>query len=320
MSNILPIVAFVACTSAALLLPVPGCSSHAAKGDPSALEESALTAADGGGLARDQIVISQVYAGGGLPGAKRDHDFVELLNRTKNAIAIDGLSLQYADATSNFGSGDAGATIVPLTGTIGPGQYLLIALASGQPGQGDPLPTPELNGSVDLDSTAGKVALAKKTEPLGCGGLGAHCPTSMVIDLVGYGAVSEYEGTASVMPALDVGTAAIRKGEGCTDNDDNGADFTVAAPTPRNSSNPAADCSTSPPAKEAGTVPPVVDPPLGADQGGPDGGAKADAGAPPGGGSSSGCAVSHAGPPRLPWAALALAVLVPLRRRRRRCR
>lgn len=51
---------------------------------------------------------------------------------------------------------------------------------------------------------------------------------------MGYGAANEAEGGAPT-PALSSTTAALRAGNGCTDTNNNGADFTAAAPAPRNS-------------------------------------------------------------------------------------
>ena len=73
------------------------------------------------------IVISQIYGGGGNAGAPWQNDFVELYNRGASPVDIGGWSLQYAAAT---GSGwDFNRQ--PLGGTIAPGEYYLIALASG---------------------------------------------------------------------------------------------------------------------------------------------------------------------------------------------
>ncbi len=52
------------------------------------------------------IVISQVYGGGGNPVASYTHDFIELFNRGTSTVSLAGLSLQYASATGtgNFGT------------------------------------------------------------------------------------------------------------------------------------------------------------------------------------------------------------------------
>jgi uncharacterized protein len=52
------------------------------------------------------IVISQVYGGGGNTGAPYTHGFVEIFNRGDASASLSGLSLQYASATGtgNFGA------------------------------------------------------------------------------------------------------------------------------------------------------------------------------------------------------------------------
>ena len=46
-----------------------------------------------------QVVISQVYGGGGNSGATYTHDFIELFNRGTVAQDLTGWSVQYASAT-----------------------------------------------------------------------------------------------------------------------------------------------------------------------------------------------------------------------------
>ena len=45
-----------------------------------------------------QIVISQVYGGGGNSGATYTHDFIELFNRGTSAVSIAGWSIQYTSS------------------------------------------------------------------------------------------------------------------------------------------------------------------------------------------------------------------------------
>src|SRR3569833_4048591 len=49
--------------------------------------------------AAGQVVISQVYGGGGNAGATLTNDFVELHNNTDAPVSIDGWSVQYGSAT-----------------------------------------------------------------------------------------------------------------------------------------------------------------------------------------------------------------------------
>src|SRR5215213_9130738 len=70
--------------------------------------------------ASPDIVISQVYGGGGNSGATIKNDFVELFNRGTTAVNLSGWSVQYASS--------AGTTwaATPLGGTLAPGKYYLV--------------------------------------------------------------------------------------------------------------------------------------------------------------------------------------------------
>jgi uncharacterized protein YdeI (BOF family) len=187
----------------------------------------------------DDIVISQVYGGGGNSGATLKYDFVELYNRGSDPVSVDGWSLQY---TSPTGSGNFGATesqITPLPNlTMAPGTYLLIQGAQGTGGTAD-LPWPDVTDPTPLSmgGTAGKVVLVTSPDPLGCNGSSTPCdPTqlSLIKDLVGWGTANFYEGT-SAAPGTTNTTSVLRKSDGAQDTDDNGADFDTGSPLPRNS-------------------------------------------------------------------------------------
>ena len=171
------------------------------------------------------IVISQLYGAGGNPGATHQNDYVELYNRGTAAVDIRGWSLQYASAT---GSGwDFNRQ--PLGGTIAPGEYYLIALASGG-GDGVSLPAANITGGlINMSGTSGKIALVNSFDPL----IG-NCPTSdpHVMDFVGYGSADCREGTTTA-PSPGTTAAIFRAGGGATDTDRNGSDFAAAAPAPR---------------------------------------------------------------------------------------
>lgn len=267
-----------------------------------------------GAIKRGDVVISQVYTGGGAPGAVLNRDYVELFNRTQKTVSLDGLSLQYAENTEDFGS------VLELSGSIPPGGYFLIGLTQGAIGSA--IPAPDATGTIGLALANGKVALVPGTTALGCGGA-TRCESSKLIDLVGYGAVTDFEGNQSVLP-LEATKAALRKGDGCTDTNENRADFTVDTPAPRNSETTPAPCPVSPGPgqKDAGPTPPVVDPPLGEEP--PyDAGTPKDAGkvTPSGGSEASECSMGRAYG-KHPGAALALVLGVglALSARRRRAR
>ncbi|HEX9407861.1 MAG TPA: lamin tail domain-containing protein, partial [Thermoanaerobaculia bacterium] len=70
------------------------------------------------------IVISQVYGGGGNSSATFRNDFVEVFNRSGSAVSLTGYSIQYASAT---GTGTfASNGVVALSGTLAAGQYYLV--------------------------------------------------------------------------------------------------------------------------------------------------------------------------------------------------
>jgi predicted extracellular nuclease len=204
------------------------------------------------------VVISQAYGGGGNSGAPLEADFVELFNRTAAPVSLDGWSVQYASAsgTGNFANGK-----VNLSGTLAPGQYHLLRLAAGT-GGGAALPTPDTTGSVNLSGTAGKVALVRSDQGLACNGGSTPCDAgqqALIADLVGYGSANFFEGSAAA-PAPSNGTAVLRGRNGCTDGDDNAADFTVAAPAPRNSAAPLSPCGGDSTPTPTPTPTPTADP------------------------------------------------------------
>ncbi len=188
--------------------------------------------------AKSQIVISQVYGGGGNSGAPYTHDFVELFNRGTVSVDISAWSVQYASTAGTTWS----VTAIPAATTIAPGKYYLIKLAGGATGVA--LPTPDLDitaSPANLSGTNGKVALVNNTTALS----GATLTAGTYVDLVGYGTASAYEGSAAVA-TLSNTTSGIRLNGGCTDNNSNNTDFSTGAPSPRNSSTAANVCSTNP--------------------------------------------------------------------------
>lgn len=178
------------------------------------------------------VVISQVYGGGGNSGAPFTHDYVELFNRSAVPVNLAGWSVQYGTAS--------GATWqkTDLTGTIAPGQYLLIQQASGG-ANGVALPTSDVTGTITMAATAGKVALVNNT-----GLLSGACPLGPnTIDFVGYGSSANcVEGTGAA-PAPSGTVAIFRVGQGCGDTNQNALNFVTGMPAPRNTASPLGDCS-----------------------------------------------------------------------------
>ncbi len=189
------------------------------------------------------VVISQIYGGGGNTSATYKNDFVELHNVSSSAVSIAGYVLQYASSAAAFAAPSA-TNSVTLAGSIPAGGYYLVGLASnGTPGS--VLPTPDQsNTGLNLSATAGKVVLAADNSTAGI------TPTSAnTVDYVGFGtAASAFEGTG---PA-PIGTATgntfsfVRGNSGCTDTNQNSADFTTSSPpTARNSATAVFSCVTA---------------------------------------------------------------------------
>ena len=203
------------------------------------------------------LVVSRVYGAGGNTGATLNADYIELFNRGSAPASLDGLSLQYASATGTgaFGSATNTKTELPNV-TVPAGGYYLVQEASGA--NGAALPTPDLIDPtpISLAAAAGKVALVTGADTLGCNGGSIRCDagaTARIIDLVGFGTTNYFEGSGPA-PAPSTTTDDARKVAGCTDTDDNAADFTAVAPAPRNSSTPVSPCGGPPPGDAAPTV------------------------------------------------------------------
>lgn len=187
------------------------------------------------------VVISQVYGGNGNAFAS---DYVELFNAGASAVAIDGWSLQYGSATGTGNFASNGVTA--LAGTLQPGQHYLVKLATTT---GPALPAADATGTTNLSGSAGKVVLANASTGLACNGSSTPCSAAQlaqIVDLVGYGATANYA-EGSPAPAPSSTTAILRTNGGCTDSNNNAADFATGTPAPRNSLIALAPCAGNTP-------------------------------------------------------------------------
>jgi uncharacterized protein len=128
--------------------------------------------------------------------------------------------------------------LTPLSGLIGAGQYLLVQEDQGAGGI-TPLPTPDITdpSPINIDAVGAKVALVSTSVSLGCNGGSTPCSAAAlatIIDLVGWDGANFFEGAAAG-PSTNNTTALFRADGGCTDTDNNSADFASGAPSPRNS-------------------------------------------------------------------------------------
>jgi hypothetical protein len=183
------------------------------------------------------VVISQVYGGGGAVGAQYRNDFIELHNVGGTTVSLAGWTVQYLDINSNLWQ----ETFLGGFSSIGPGEYFLIQEAAGAGGSLDlPLPI-NAQSTINLNANSGKVALVSNGSLLS-----GSCPAgSQIIDLVGYGSANCSEGSAA--PPGGSTTAIIRTDNGCSDTDNNAADFSAGAPNPRNSASPSNLCQPASP-------------------------------------------------------------------------
>lgn len=92
------------------------------------------------------VVISQVYGGGGNTGATLRNDFIELFNRGAQTVSLAGWSVQYSSSTGIYWQ------VTNLTGSIAPGGYYLVQQAQGAGGSVD-LPPPDATGTTPLNAT-----------------------------------------------------------------------------------------------------------------------------------------------------------------------
>ncbi|NUP31437.1 MAG: hypothetical protein HOU01_06930, partial [Streptomycetaceae bacterium] len=173
------------------------------------------------------VLVAEVYGGGGNAGATLTHDFVELVNKSAAAVDLTGWTVQYRSATAAAGTAWQATA---LTGSIAPGGRLLVAEAKGQNGT-VALPTPDVAGSIAMSATAGTVAVAATADRLTCSTPDECAADTRIRDLVGYGNAAVREGS----PATGASnSAALARDASSDDTDDNAADFAAGAPTPVN--------------------------------------------------------------------------------------
>ncbi|USG64494.1 lamin tail domain-containing protein [Brevibacillus ruminantium] len=184
----------------------------------------------------EHVVISEIYGAGGNSGARFQHDYIALYNPSGQAVPVNNWSVQYAAADKE------NWLVTKLSGSISAHSYYLVRLASGG-AVGAALPAADATGSTNISATQGKVALVNHTTAL----TGNPVGDPAVVDFVGYGKANAYEG-ASPAPAPSATKSIVRKsnatgvipGKGnAWDSDNNGDDFLLSEPQPKNSQSPA---------------------------------------------------------------------------------
>jgi len=174
-----------------------------------------------------QVVISQIFGGGGNSGAPFQNDFIEIFNSGSSAVNLAGWSVQYASATASTWS------VTPLSSfVLLPGQYYLIQQRSGG-SNGVPLPAPDALGTIAMAAGSGKVALVKNSTALS-----GACPNDPnIVDFVGYGSAANCFKGSGPAAAPSNTNALLRIANGCQDLRNNATDFAIGPPNPRNTNN-----------------------------------------------------------------------------------
>src|SRR5439155_19646616 len=136
------------------------------------------------------LVISQIYLGTGGTTIEPQGQYLELFNPGTATVSLTPYSLQYT------AEGVLPWQVFPLSGSIAAGQYYLVRLTGGSGGS-IALPTPDINISVSLPQTTGKLILASTQTPYTL-----TCPQgdSTMIDLVGWGNTQCFQSSPLVAP------------------------------------------------------------------------------------------------------------------------
>ena len=192
-----------------------------------------LTASPAQAVSAD-VVISEVYGGGGNAGAIWKNDFVELYNRSDVAVDVTGWVVQYFSGPSTT---PANGTAT-LNGSVAPKHTYLVQMGAGANLLATPLPTPDATGTAAMGSTSGRVDLRL-------------ADATTVVDRVGYGSATTFEGSPA--PGLSNTTSATRNPP-CVDTDVNATDYRATDPTPENSTVGVPACVAIPPVDEPETI------------------------------------------------------------------
>ncbi|SIQ65323.1 hypothetical protein SAMN05421802_1231, partial [Corynebacterium afermentans] len=183
-----------------------------AAGTVSVVAPTASAATDG-----SNVVINEVYGGGGNKGAAFDKDFVELYNPTDQPIDVTGWTIEQRSTGDNVGNTHTLSGVVPAKST-----FLITS-------------TPGSNGDAitDADDTTAKFNFSGK------GAIAVLLDAdNNEVDLVGWGDASRAEGAPANGTANATSIQRVTLG---IDTDNNAADFVVATPTPSGSGQAPAD-------------------------------------------------------------------------------
>lgn len=188
-----------------------------------------------------QVKISQLWGGGNVANGIYTVDYLELINTGTTPVDVSGWSVQTSSQTTATSTWHR----INLVGVIQPGQFYLVQAHAQQSGAvGILIPTPDVaststSPTLNLSSSFGAAAIVRNQTTLANG---CPLPNSDFEDYVHYtdpsaaSALLCIENVANGVAPGDFQRAVLRKGGGCTDTDNNAADFELGPANPRNSS------------------------------------------------------------------------------------
>lgn len=110
------------------------------------------------------VIITEVYGGGGNSGAELKNDFIELYNTTDTPVEIGEWIVEYFSAGGTGTPSQSNIFVIPTGKSIPAYTHFLIQCAAGTGGTQD-LPAPDATCDLGLSGTAGKVILYTTSEP-----------------------------------------------------------------------------------------------------------------------------------------------------------
>jgi hypothetical protein len=182
------------------------------------------------------VIITEVYGGGGNSGATLKNDFIELYNTTEESINLGGWSLQYYPATGTGTATVANTFVFPASKFIPGKTHLLVQAAAGTGGTED-LPAPDAISTIALSGTAGKVILYSTSllQTINSSDLTSITGNAFYKDYVPFGTTA-VPVMGSATANLSNTTSASRKFSGASYvyTQNTGNDFEVVTPNPQN--------------------------------------------------------------------------------------
>ncbi|PAT14461.1 nuclease [Corynebacterium sp. NML 120412] len=186
------------------------------------------------------VVINEVYGGGGNSGSTISNDFVELYNPTDKDIDLAGWVLDQQSVKGNTGS------TATLSGVVPAGGYFLVKGSAGND-TSNPLENADYESKFNFGNEAASAVLTDAS--------------GNQVDLVGWGGAKNFEGNVAESTS---NSTSIQRNEAGVDTDDNAADFAAATPSPQGSGNdqvvPAEPTDTAEPSEPSDPAQPAPEP------------------------------------------------------------